>query len=45
MLSVDLLMVLGLKPFEKVPMTEDNTEIDFYKVLDIDPDVGVIIPL
>ena len=32
-------MYLGLKPFEAVPMTEDNTEIDFYKVLDIDPNV------
>ena len=36
-------MYLGLKPFETVPMTEDNTEIDFYKVLDIDPNVLYLI--
>lgn len=35
----ELLKFLGLKPFEEVPRTEDNTEIDYYKVLDLDPDV------
>ena len=33
-------ILIGLRPFEEVPMTEDGAEIDYYKVLGIDPDVG-----
>lgn len=30
---------LGLKPFEPIPRTEDNADIDYYAVLSIKPDV------
>ena len=38
--SCGYLRVLCLKPFEEIPRTEDNTEIDYYRVLDLDPDVS-----
>ena len=34
---------LGLKPFEPIPRTEDNTDVDYYAVLSIKPDVHLVI--
>lgn len=37
-----LITFKGIKPFEPIPRTEDNTDIDYYAVLAIQPDVRVI---
>ena len=33
--------LLGLKPFENIPRTEDNADVDYYAVLAIKPDVFI----
>lgn len=37
-----IITIKGIKPFEPIPRTEDNTDIDYYAVLAIQPDVRVV---